>query len=167
MSAPIPFLVVKGDGIGPEIMDAVLFVLKATGVPIQPKEVNIRDSNGDLCPEIWKELEETRLMLKGPLVTPQGGGHQSFNVAIRKQLGLFANVRPVRAFSSFIPTNHPDMDLVIIRENEEDVYAGIEYHQTSDVSHCIKLATGQGCERIIRFAFDYARANGRRKVATK
>jgi isocitrate dehydrogenase len=167
MSYSVPFLVVKGDGIGPEIVDAVLFVLNATGAPISPKVVDIRDCSGAIRPEIWDELEETRIMLKGPLITPQGIGHPSFNVAIRKQLGLFANVRPVRSLAPFVPTNHPDMDLVVIRENEEDVYAGIEYRQTADVSHCIKLATAQGCERIIRFAFDYARIHGRQKVITE
>jgi isocitrate dehydrogenase len=162
--APIPILVLKGDGIGPEIMDAVLFILQASGAPLVPREIQIRDAAGALSRELWEELEQTRIMLKGPLITPQGSGHQSFNVMIRKQLGLFANVRPVRAFAPFVPTHHPNMDLVVIRENEEDVYAGIEYRQTADVSHCLKLATVQGCERIVRFAFDFARRHGRRKV---
>jgi isocitrate dehydrogenase len=165
--AQIPVLIVKGDGIGPEIMDAVLFILRASGAPIVPKEIEIRDATGALSPELWEELEQTKIMLKGPLITPQGSGHQSFNVSIRKQLGLFANVRPVRAFAPFVPTHHPDMDLVVIRENEEDVYAGIEYRQTADGSHGLKLATVQGCDRIVRFAFDFARRHGRRKVSPR
>ena len=160
----VPYFFLKGDGIGPEIMDAVLYILDASGVPIEPREIKICTNEPDSLSHIWKELEPSAIMLKGPLCTPQGRGHQSFNVAIRKNLGLFANVRPIRAFAPFVPTNFPNIDIVVIRENEEDVYAGIEYRQTADVSHGIKLSTVLGCERIVRFAFEYARRNNRRKV---
>ncbi|HCM73365.1 MAG TPA: NADP-dependent isocitrate dehydrogenase, partial [Armatimonadetes bacterium] len=105
-----------------------------------------------------------RALLKPPITTRQGGGYKSRNVTIRKTLGLYANVRPCIAYAPFVETAHPHMDIVVIRENEEDLYAGIEHRQTDEVYQCLKLITRPGCERIIRYAFEYARANRRRKV---
>ncbi|SDH19743.1 NADP-dependent isocitrate dehydrogenase, partial [Pelagibacterium luteolum] len=116
-------------------------------------------------PEAWESLRRTKIFYKAPITTPQGGGFKSLNVTIRKSLGLFANVRPVRAFAPFVATKHPGMDVVIVRENEEDLYAGIEHRQTDEVYQCLKIVSRPGCERIVRYAFEHARANGRRKVA--
>jgi isocitrate dehydrogenase len=104
------------------------------------------------------------VFLKGPITTPQGGGYKSLNVTIRKTLGLYANVRPCVSYAPAVQTLHPKMDLVIVRENEEDLYAGIEHRQTDEVFQCLKLITRPGCEKIVRHAFEYARAHGRRKV---
>jgi isocitrate dehydrogenase len=101
---------------------------------------------------------------KAPISTPQGGGFKSLNVTVRKALGLYANVRPAVAYAPFVATRHPGIDVVIVRENEEDLYAGIEHRQTDEVYQCLKLISRPGCERIVRHAFDYARAHGRRKV---
>ena len=105
-----------------------------------------------------------RSFLKAPISTPQGGGFKSLNVTIRKTLGLYANVRPCVAYHPFVATRHPTMDVVIVRENEEDLYAGIEHRETEQVMQCLKLITRPGCERIVRYAFEYARQNNRRKV---
>jgi len=101
---------------------------------------------------------------KAPITTPQGGGFKSLNVTVRKSLGLFANVRPCTAYAPFVATKHAGMDVVVIRENEEDLYAGIEHRQTDDVVQCLKLISRPGCEKIVRYAFEYAVAHGRRKV---
>jgi len=103
-------------------------------------------------------------LLKSPITTPQGGGYKSLNVTLRKKLGLYANIRPCRSFHPFVKGMHPMMDLVIVRENEEDLYAGIEYRHSPDAYHAMKIITRSGCERIIRYAFEYAMQNGRRKV---
>jgi len=104
------------------------------------------------------------VFLKAPITTPQGGGYKSLNVTIRKTLGLYANVRPCVSYHPFVQTKHPQLDLVIVRENEEDLYAGIEHRQTDEVFQCLKLITRPGCEKIVRYAFEYARQHGRRKV---
>lgn len=159
-----------GDGIGPEIMEATLRVLDAAGARIDWKEVKIGEQvyrsghSSGITPESWETLRDTQVFLKAPITTPQGGGYKSLNVTIRKTLGLFANVRPFRSYYPFVDTNHPDMNLVIIRENEEDTYAGIEHQQTDEVTQCLKLISRPGCERIVHFAFNYARRAGRRKV---
>ena len=103
-------------------------------------------------------------MLKAPITTPLGGGYKSLNVTMRKTLGLYANVRPNRSLAPAVATKHPVLDVVIIRENEEDLYAGIEHQQTPDVVQCLKIITRSGCERIVRYAFEYARAHGRRRI---
>ncbi|GBF07931.1 isocitrate dehydrogenase [Deinococcus aerius] len=165
-----PIAVAPGDGIGPEIMGATLRVLEAAGARIEPhpvevgKEVYLRGVNSGVAPEAWEAMRRTGVLLKGPITTPQGGGYKSVNVTLRKALGLYANVRPARAYAPFVATHHPGMDLVIVRENEEDLYAGIEHRQTDEVYQCLKLVTRDGCERVIRYAFEYARAHSRRKV---
>ncbi|MFN2387878.1 MAG: NADP-dependent isocitrate dehydrogenase [Thermoanaerobaculia bacterium] len=165
-----PITVAHGDGIGPEIMAATLEVLRGAGAHIVPDVIEIGEKvyqRGVLTgiePSAWESLRRTRVFLKAPITTPQGGGYKSLNVTIRKAFGLYANVRPCVAYHPFVETLHPGMDVVIIRENEEDLYAGIEYRQTGDVMQCLKLITRPGCERIVRYAFEYARRNGRRKV---
>lgn len=104
------------------------------------------------------------MFYKAPITTPQGGGFKSLNVTVRKSLGLFANVRPCASYAPAIATRHPGMDVVIIRENEEDLYAGIEHRQTDEVYQCLKLISRPGCEKIVRYGFDYARAHRRKKV---
>ncbi len=162
--------VAMGDGIGPEIMTATLRVLKAAGAELDIEEIKIGESvykqgfASGIEPDSWKSLRRTSVFLKAPITTPQGGGYKSLNVTIRKTLGLFANVRPVEAYFPFVKTLHPGMDVVIVRENEEDLYAGIEHRQTDEVYQCLKLITRPGTEKIIRFAFEYARQHGRKKV---
>lgn len=171
MASPlVPVTVARGDGIGPEIMDATLRVLKAANARIAIEEVEIgeavykRGNPGGIEPAALESLRRTGVFLKAPITTPQGGGVKSLNVTVRKTLGLFANVRPCPAYAPFVATRHPGMDVVIIRENEEDLYAGIEHRQSDDVYQCLKLITRPGCERISRYAFEYARAYGRKKV---
>lgn len=169
-STPVPITVAHGDGIGPEIMEATLKVLAAAGARIAPETIDIGEQlyraghSSGIAPEAWDSLRRTRVFLKSPITTPQGGGYKSLNVTIRKTLGLYANVRPCVSYAPFVATRHPKMDLVIVRENEEDLYAGIEHRQTDEVFQCLKLITRPGCEKIVRYAFEYARANGRRKV---
>jgi isocitrate dehydrogenase len=166
----VPITVAAGDGIGPEIMQATLKVLQAAGARIAPETIEIGEKmyhqghTSGIAPESWDSLRRTRILLKGPITTPSGKGYKSLNVTIRKTLGLYANVRPCVSYSPFVATRHPKLDIVIIRENEEDLYAGIEHRQTDQVVQCLKLITRPGCERIIRYAFEYARANGRRKI---
>lgn len=168
--APVSVTVAPGDGIGPEIMQASLKVLIAAGanLAIEPIEVGqavyLGGETSGIPASAWDSLRRSRVFYKGPITTPQGGGYKSLNVTVRKALGLFANLRPCVSLAPAIATRHPDMDVVIVRENEEDLYAGIEHRQTDEVYQCLKLISRPGCERIVRYAFDYARAHGRRKV---
>ena len=169
-ATPVPITVAHGDGIGPEIMQATLKVLAAAGARIAPETIDIGEQlyraghSSGIAPEAWDSLRRTKVFLKSPITTPQGGGYKSLNVTIRKTLGLYANVRPCVSYAPFVASRHPKMNLVIVRENEEDLYAGIEHRQTDEVFQCLKLITRPGCEKIVRYAFEYARANGRRKV---
>ncbi len=159
-----------GDGIGPEIMESTLEILREAGADIKIDTIEVgkniyeKGFNSGLMPSAWEELNTTRVLLKAPITTPQGGGYKSLNVTLRKKLGLFANIRPVSSFYPFIETKFPKMDMVIVRENEEDLYAGIEHRQTDQTYQCLKLVTRQGCEKIIRYAFEYAVTNDRKKV---
>jgi isocitrate dehydrogenase len=163
--------IAKGDGIGPEIMDAVLRILEAAGAQLNYETVKIGQNvyleghSSGIAPDAWDVLRRHKVFLKSPITTPQGGGYKSLNVTVRKTLGLFANVRPSKAYTPFVPSFFPKLDLVIIRENEEDLYAGIEHQHTDEVVQCLKLISRPGCERIVRYAFDYARANNRKKVS--
>jgi isocitrate dehydrogenase len=165
-----PITIAHGDGIGPEIMAATLQVLDAAGAKIAPEAIDIGEQiyaaghSAGIGPEAWASLRRTKVFLKAPITTPQGGGYKSLNVTVRKTLGLYANVRPCVSYAPFVQSQHPKMDLVIVRENEEDLYAGIEHRQTDEVFQCLKLITRPGCEKIMRYAFEYARAHGRRKV---
>lgn len=166
----IPITVAEGDGIGPEIMNATLNILNASGAPLEIHKVEIgekvylRGQPAGIEPSTWETIRNTKAFLKAPITTPQGGGFKSLNVLIRTSLGLYANVRPCVAYSPFVETKHPGMDVVIVRENEEDLYTGIEYRQSNDLVHALKMITRPGCEKIITYAFEYARANGRKKV---
>jgi isocitrate dehydrogenase len=170
MSQKTPVTVAYGDGIGPEIMSATLAILDAAGAAIAPEVIEIgekvyqRGNSAGIEPSSWESLRRTKVFLKAPITTPQGGGFKSLNVTTRKTLGLYANVRPCVSYSPFVSTKHPVMDVVIVRENEEDLYAGIEYRLTEDVTECLKLITRPGSENIVSYAFEYARRNGRRKV---
>src|ERR687884_2330168 len=165
-----PITIAYGDGIGPEIMDATLRILQASGARIDLEPIEIgekvyrRGNTAGIEPDAWESLRRTRVFLKAPITTPQGGGFKSLNVTTRKMLGLYANVRPCVSYYPFVHTRHPGMDVVIVRENEEDLYAGIEHRQTDDVTQCLKLISRPGCERIVRYAFEYAVQHKRQKV---
>jgi isocitrate dehydrogenase len=162
--------VAHGDGIGPEIMAAVLRILEAADAPLDLERVDIglvayeSGHATGIPPAAWETIRRNPTFLKAPITTPQGGGYRSLNVTIRTTLGLYANVRPTTAFSPFVLSLHPGMDLVIVRENEEDLYAGIEFQPTAEVTKSVKLITRPGSERIVRYAFEYARVHGRRSV---
>ena len=109
-------------------------------------------------------LLRTKVLFKAPITTPQGGGFKSLNVTARKRLGLYANIRPCVAYAPYVDTKHPGMDLVVVRENEEDLYAGMEYELSPGVMECLKIISRPGTEKIVRFAFEYAKQNGRKRV---
>lgn len=170
MMKKVPITIAYGDGIGPEIMQATLDVLDASGASLAYEVIEIGENiyregfTSGIKPDAWESLRRTKLFLKSPITTPQGGGLKSLNVTIRNSLGLYANIRPCQSYDPFIPTKHPHIDIVIIRENEEDVYTGIEHRQTEEVYQCLKLITRPGSERIIRYAFEYTRRRGRNKL---
>lgn len=170
MAAKTPITVAYGDGIGPEIMKATLRVLEAAGAALEIETIDIgekvylRGISTGIEDSSWESLMRTKVFLKSPITTPFGGGYKSLNVTTRKTLGLFANVRPCVSYHPFVATRFPKMDVVIIRENEEDLYAGIEHRQTRQVYQCLKLISQPGSEKIIRYAFEYARNNKRKKV---
>jgi isocitrate dehydrogenase len=162
--------VAKGDGIGPEIMDATLEIILAAGAKIEIEEIEVGEkvylagNTAGIAPEAWDTIRKNKVFLKAPITTPQGGGYKSLNVTTRKFLGLYSNVRPCRSLHPFVATKHPIMDIVIVRENEEDLYAGIEHQQTDEVVQCLKLISRPGCEKIVRYAFEYAKQQNRKKV---
>ncbi|MBP4140200.1 NADP-dependent isocitrate dehydrogenase [Flavobacterium sp. I-SCBP12n] len=162
--------VAKGDGIGPEIMNATLEIIKAAGAQIEIDEIEVGEkvylsgNTSGIASESWDIIRRNKIFLKAPITTPQGGGYKSLNVTTRKFLGLYSNVRPCMSLHPFVETKHPKMDIVIIRENEEDLYAGIEHQQTDEVIQCLKLISRPGCEKIVRYAFEYAKVYGRKKV---
>jgi isocitrate dehydrogenase len=162
--------VAKGDGIGPEIMDATLKIIMAAGAEIEIEEIEVGEkvylagNMAGIAKESWDIIRRNKVFLKAPITTPQGGGYKSLNVTTRKFLGLYSNVRPCMSLHPFVKTKHPEMDIVIVRENEEDLYAGIEHQQTDEVVQCLKLISRPGCEKIVRYAFEYAKQYGRKKV---
>ena len=162
--------VAKGDGIGPEIMEATLNIILAAGAQIEIEEIEVGEkvylagNNAGIAKEAWDIVRRNKVFLKAPITTPQGGGYKSLNVTTRKFLGLYSNVRPCMSLHPFVKTKHPIMDLVIVRENEEDLYAGIEHQQTDEVVQCLKLISRPGCEKIVRYAFEYAKQYERKKV---
>lgn len=139
MTNAVPVTVAYGDGIGPEIMEATLGVLDAAGAALKTETIEIGEQvykRGVDCgieDSAWESLKRTGVFLKAPITTPQGGGFKSLNVTVRKSLGLFANIRPCVSYSPFVKTTQPNMDMVIVRENEEDLYSGIEHQQTDNV----------------------------------
>jgi isocitrate dehydrogenase len=170
MHKKTPITVAEGDGIGPEIMAATLLVLQEAGACLEIEKIAIGEKvylSGHptgIKDTAWESLRRTKVFLKAPISTPQGGGYRSLNVTVRGAMGLYANIRPCVSYHPFIQTKHPQMDVVIIRENEEDLYTGIEYRPTADVCQALKIISRPGCEKIIRYAFEYARRYGRKKV---
>jgi isocitrate dehydrogenase len=170
MPKTVSITVAHGDGIGPEIMAATLHILKESGAALEIETIDIGEkvylagNSSGIEPSSWDSLRRTQVFLKAPITTPQGGGFKSLNVTVRKTLGLYANVRPCVSYHPFVETRHPGMDVVIVRENEEDLYAGIEHRQTDQVAQCLKLISRPGSEKIVRYAFEYARRNNRKKV---
>jgi isocitrate dehydrogenase len=176
VNKPVSVSLIHGDGIGPEVVGAARRVLEAAGAPIEWEEVEAgaavfkRGIASGVPSETIESISRTRLALKGPLETPVGYGEKSANVTLRKMFETYGNIRPVRELPG-VPTafSGRGIDLVVVRENVEDLYAGIEHQQTPDVAQCLKLISRPGCERIVRLAFEVARAEGRREVvcATK
>jgi isocitrate dehydrogenase len=167
----VPVTIAYGDGIGPEITAATVKILEQAGAQVSFEPIEIGEKlylgghKSGIAPSAWDSIRKSRVFLKAPITTPIGGGYKSLNVTIRKTLGLYANVRPCKSLHPFVATKHPVLDMVIVRENEEDLYAGIEHMQTDQVVQCLKLISRPGCERIISYAFEYARRNGRKKVS--
>jgi isocitrate dehydrogenase (NAD+) len=159
---------IPGDGIGPELAEATRRVLDASGVEFDWEVMNAGEAvmakEGTPLPQaVLDSILRNKIALKGPITTPVGVGFRSVNVALRQTLGLYANLRPVRSIPG-LKTRYDDVDLVIVRENTEDLYAGIEHMVGPDAAESIKIITRAASERIARFAFEYAVANGRRKV---
>ncbi|HEV2581823.1 MAG TPA: NADP-dependent isocitrate dehydrogenase, partial [Ktedonobacteraceae bacterium] len=170
MANNVPITVAYGDGIGPEIMDATLRIITEAGARIETEVIEVGEKvylkgiSAGIEPSAWESLRRTKVFLKAPITTPQGGGYKSLNVTTRTTFGLYANVRPCVSYYPFVATKHPTMDVVIMRENEEDLYTGIEYRQTHDMVESLKLISRPGSEKIVRYAFEYARSHNRKKV---
>src|SRR2546426_6769572 len=163
-----PLTLIPGDGIGPELAEATRRVLDATGIDFEWETVDageavIAEFGTPLPDHVLESIRRNKVALKGPITTPVGGGFRSVNVTLRQALGLYANLRPARSIRG-LETRYEDVDLVIVRENTEDLYAGIEHMVGRDAAESIKIITREASERIARFAFDYAVANGRQKV---
>src|SRR6476646_6996950 len=159
---------IPGDGIGPEVTNAVVRILEATGVKFEWETFAVGaeayEKSGEYIPkDLIASLETTRVGLKGPVTTPVGGGFPSINVALRKKFELYANFRPIRNLPH-IPTRYPDVDLIIIRENTEGLYSGLEHEVVPGVVESLKIMTDKACTRIAKFAFEYARKNNRKKI---
>src|SRR5437016_12483737 len=150
MTKKIPVTVAHGDGIGPEIMEASLHIIQEAGAALDIETIEVGEkvylsgNSAGIDPSAWESLRRTKVFYKAPITTPQGGGFKSLNVTTRKRLGLYANVRPCVAYAPYVDTKHPNMDVVIVRENEEDLYAGIEYQLTHEVTECLKLISRPG-----------------------
>jgi isocitrate dehydrogenase (NAD+) len=159
---------IPGDGIGPEVTQAAVRVLEATGLKFEWESfqagAQAYEKYGEYIPkQLIQSIERTRVALKGPVTTPIGGGFASINVELRKRFELYANFRPIRNLPH-IPTRYPDVDLIIIRENTEGLYSGIEHEVVPGVVESLKIITAKASTRIARFAFEYARKNKRKKV---
>ena len=159
---------IPGDGIGPEVSAAVVRIIEAAGVDIQWEThyagAQALEKFGDTLPaELLESIKRNKYALKGPITTPIGKGFTSVNVGLRKALDLYANLRPVRALPN-VPSRYPELDLVVVRENTEDLYSGIEHVVVPGVVESIKIITEKASTRIARFAFEYARRENRKKV---
>ena len=159
---------IPGDGIGPEVTRAVVRILEATGVKFEWEEFAVGaeayEKSGEYIPkDLIESIERTRVGLKGPVTTPVGGGFPSINVALRKKFELYANFRPIRNLPH-IPTRYPDVDLIIVRENTEGLYSGLEHEVVPGVVESLKIITEKASTRIAKFAFEYARKNQRKKI---
>jgi isocitrate dehydrogenase len=161
--------VAYGDGIGPEIMESVLQILShaKTGLEVETIEIGEKIYNkgfsSGISDDVWEVIKRNKVLLKAPITTPLGKGYKSLNVTFRRTLELFANIRPSLSYYPFVG-KFKNMDVVIVRENEEDLYSGIEYRFTQNANIAMKLISTSGCEKIIRYAFEYARINKRNKV---
>lgn len=169
-AAPLVSLI-RGDGIGPEISEATLAMLEAAGAQLRYEEVPAGiaalPSHHDPLPEITlQSIEKTRVALKGPLSTPKGTGFRSVNVALRQHFDLYVNLRPAKTIAG-VPSRYERVDIVTVRENTEDIYAGIEHYvgPGRSAAESIAVITRHGSERIVRYAFEYARKHGRKKVS--
>jgi isocitrate dehydrogenase (NAD+) len=159
---------IPGDGIGPEVVFAAKKLIAAAGVEIK---WDVQEAGGDfigkygtpLPQSVIDSIRKNGVALKGPITTPVGEGFRSVNVALRKELDLYSNLRPVKTYKG-IPSKYENVELIIVRENTEDLYAGVEHMVGEDAAESIKIFTRKGCERIARFAFEYAKREGRRKV---
>lgn len=166
----VDIAVAHGDGVGPEIMRATLNILSAGGAKLTLHDIDVGEKvylaghKAGIEPKSWDILRSCKVFLKAPITTPQGGGYRSLNVTIRSAFGLFANIRPCVAYAPCVDTKYPGMNLVIVRENEEDLYTGLEYRPSHDTFHAIKVISRPGCEKIVRHAFEYAKSNNRKKV---
>src|SRR6187401_1749078 len=159
---------IPGDGIGPELAEATTRVLDATGVgfeweSVEAGEATIATKGTPLPDEVLESIRRNKVALKGPITTPVGSGFRSVNVGLRQALNLYANLRPAKSMAG-VESRYEDVDLIIVRENTEDLYAGIEHMVGRDAAESIKIITREASERIARFAFEYAVANGRHKV---
>ncbi len=167
-----PITLIPGDGIGPEVTQAVVAILEAAGKPeactfdwhLHNAGADAFAQTGEYIPKaLYDSLEQTRVGLKGPVTTPIGGGFASINVTLRKKFDLFSNFRPIKNLPG-LETRYPNIDLIIVRENTEDLYAGIEYMAAPGVAQSIKVITEKGSTRIAKFAFDYAQKHGRQRI---
>src|SRR5260370_33630074 len=159
---------IPGDGIGPEVAQATVRILEATGVKFEWESFQVGaedfEKYGEYVPkEAIESIERTRVGLKGPVSTPIGGGFSSINVALRQKFELYANFRPIRNLPH-IPTRYPDVDLIIVRENTESLYSGLEHEVVPSVIESLKIITEKASPRIARFAFEYARKTQRKKI---
>jgi isocitrate dehydrogenase (NAD+) len=159
---------IPGDGIGPEVASAVVRIIEATGVEVAWEThyagAQALEKFGETLPQdLLDSIKRNRVALKGPITTPVGKGFTSVNVGLRKALDLYANLRPVRALPN-VPSRYPELDLVVVRENTEDLYSGIEHVVVPGVVESIKIITEKASTRVSRFAFEYARREGRKKV---
>jgi isocitrate dehydrogenase len=171
MKFPNKITIAYGDGIGPEIMEATLKILQHAKVNLAIDTISIgqeqyeRKIETGIPDSAWETIKNNQIILKAPITTPQGKGYKSLNVTLRKALGLYANIRPVKSYYPFVNSNFPEIDLVIVRENEEDLYSGIEYKISHECYESLKLITRSGSNRINKFAFDYAIKNNRQKIS--
>src|ERR671936_2085351 len=159
---------IPGDGIGPEVSSAVVRIIEASGAKVEWETkyagAQALEKFGSTLPDdLLSSIEKNKVGLKGPITTPVGKGFTSVNVGLRKALDLYANLRPVRALPN-VPARYPELDLVVVRENTEDLYAGLEHQVVPGVVESLKIITEKASTRIARFAFDYARRNRRTKV---
>src|SRR5947208_679474 len=166
--SPRAVTLIKGDGIGPEVSDAVLRILEAADAPLRFEEVVVGqkalDTEGDPLPErVLASIRGNGVALKGPVATPVGKGFSSINVRLRKTLDLYANLRPVKSMPNII-TRFENVDIIVVRENTEDLYSGLEHEVIPGVVESIKIITERASTRIARFAFEYARTHGRKRV---
>lgn len=161
-------VVAYGDGIGPEIMEAVLEILRAVESPLRFDTIEIGEAQykkgwaSGITESAWEKIKKSKILLKAPITTPMGGGYKSLNVTLRKKLGLNINLRPCRTYTPYI--GKKEMNIAFVRENAEDLYCGIEFQRHHGVYECIKLTTEENSTKIAQYAFEYAMKNGRKKV---